>query len=97
MQSCKKRMPGIKPGMTDERFRSLLPDDADLVAAGSGGYANLRVAIIRIAPAAAFEEAVRSGNPPERDASRQIATRIDNAAPTLAHIQGFSARMLACR
>ena len=60
--------------MTAERSdavsRSLLPDDADLIAAGSGGYANLRVAVIRIAPAAAFEEAVRSGDPPERDATR---------------------------
>jgi hypothetical protein len=74
-----------------------LPDDADLIVAGSGGYANLRVAVIRIAPAAAFEEAVRSGDPSERDATRQIATRIDDAAPTLAHIQGFSARVLACR
>ncbi len=55
------------------------------------------MAVIRIAPAAAFEEAVRSGDPSERDATRQIATRIDDAAPTLAHIQGFSARVLACR
>ena len=67
---------------------SLLPDDADLIRAGSSGYADLRVAVIRIAPPAAFEQAVRSGNPPECGATRQIAFRINHAAPTLAHIQG---------
>src|SRR5262245_35665863 len=79
------------------RQTALLPDDANLIPAGSGGYTDLRVAVIRIAPAAAFEEAVRSGDPPERDATRQIASRINDAAPTLAYVQSFSARMLACR
>src|SRR5262245_37619939 len=93
----------LRAAMTAGRSRcharaktSSLPDDADLIRAGSGGYANLRMAVIRIAPAAAFEEAVRSGDPPERDVTRQVAFRINHAAPTLAHVQGFSARMLTC-
>src|SRR5262249_7199177 len=69
----------------------LLPHDADAISAGGGGNIDLGVAIVRIAPAPAFEQTVRSGDPTESDATGQIAARIDHAAPALAHVQGFSA------
>src|SRR5262245_29436344 len=75
----------------------LLPHDADAISAGGGGNIDLGVAIVRIAPAPAFEQTVRSGDPTESDATGQIAARIDHAAPALAHVQGFSAGVFTGR
>src|SRR5262245_11471402 len=76
---------------------ALLPHDANLVVAGRGSDVDLGVTIVRVAPAPAFEQSMRSGDAAERNACGQIAARLDHATPALAHVQGFSARMLACR
>jgi hypothetical protein len=67
------------------------------LATCGGGHIDLSVAIVRIAPASAFEQTVCGGDPTEGKASRQIATRINYASPQLAHVQGLSTRMLAGR
>jgi hypothetical protein len=51
----------------------LLVYDADPIAAGGGGHTDLRVTIIRIAPAPALEQTVRSGDLAEDPATGQIA------------------------
>jgi hypothetical protein len=53
------------------------------------------VTVIRIAPASTLKKAVRGRNTTKSDPRRQIAARIDHAAPTLAHVQSFPARMFA--
>jgi hypothetical protein len=63
----------------------LLPRDAPL-AAGTGGRADLGVTIVRIAPASAFEESVRSGDLTNDDATGQVAAPIDHTASELTHI-----------
>jgi hypothetical protein len=64
-----------------------LPHNADAaITAGGGGNTDLGVTIIRITPAPAFEEAVRSGDLTEDNATGQIAARINHAASALAHI-----------
>src|SRR5262249_19966240 len=79
------------------RGARLLPHDADAIPAGGGSNIDLGVAIVRIAPAPAFEQTVRSSDPTESDATGQIAARIDNAAPALAHVQSFSAGVFTGR
>ena len=73
----------------------LLNDAHTALAAGRCRYIDLGVAVVRIAPAPAFEQTVRSGDAAKRKATGQIATLINHATPQLAYIQGFSARMLA--
>ena len=67
------------------------------LATGSGGDADLRVAVIRMAPAPAFEQAVRRGDAAERNTARQVTARIDDAAAALAHVERLSTRVLARR
>jgi hypothetical protein len=57
-----------------------LLDDAEVViAAGGGSHADLGVAIIRITPAPASEQPVRSGDSTKGGATRQIAAQINHA------------------
>jgi hypothetical protein len=66
---------------------SLLLHDADaVIAAGGGSHADLGVTIIRITPAPAFEQTVRSGDLTEGDATGQITARINRATSALAHV-----------
>jgi hypothetical protein len=74
-----------------------LPRDADPIPAGGGGNTDLGVAIVRITPAPTFKETVRSGDLTEGNAPRQVAAWINHAAPTLAHVQSFSARVFTSR
>jgi hypothetical protein len=60
------------------------------MAAGSGGYAGLSMAIIRTTPATAFKEAVCGRNPTPGHAVGQFAARINHPQPELAHVQRFS-------
>jgi hypothetical protein len=53
------------------------------------------VAIIGLTPAPALKEAVHGGDLTQSGAVGQIAARINHAAPELAYIQRFSARVLA--
>ena len=69
--------------------------NAETIPASRSGNPDLRVAVVRIAPASTFEKAMHGGNSTKGDPRRQIAARIDHAAPTLAHVQSFSARVLA--
>ena len=57
-----------------------------MIAAGGGSRADLGVTIIRITPAPAFKQTVRSGDLSEGDATGQIAARINHAASALAHV-----------
>jgi hypothetical protein len=59
-------------------------------AAIPGGVTKLSVTVIRIAPAAAFEQTVRGRNLGKLPARRQMAARIHDAATKLADIQGPS-------
>jgi hypothetical protein len=59
--------------------------------------AELSVTIIRIAPAAAFEQAMRGRNPRKLPARRQMAARIHDAAAKLTDIQGPATGMQARR
>jgi hypothetical protein len=63
----------------------------------SRAHPDLDVPVIVIAPAAAFEQAMRGSNLCQRPARRQIAAPVDNAATKLTHIQGLSAWMPAGR
>ena len=63
----------------------LLPGDAPF-AAGAGGCTDLGVTIVRIAPAPAFEETMRSGDLAEDDATGQLAAPINHATPELAYV-----------
>ena len=67
------------------------------VAACGGGYIDLSMTVVVIAPASALEEPVRRGDSTKGDAVRKIATPIDYATAELAHIQRFPAGMFACR
>ena len=67
----------------------------ETIPACSSGNPDLRVTVVRIAPASTLEKAVHGGNTTKGDPRRQIAARVDHAAPTLAHVQSFSARVLA--
>jgi len=67
--------------------------DTAFTACGSN-HIDLSVAIVRIAPASAFEQAVRSSDVAEGNTSRQITTPVNHAPPQLAHVLGLSARML---
>lgn len=69
--------------------------NTETIPASRSGNPDLRVAVVRIAPASTFEKAMHGGNSTKGDPRRQIAARIDHAAPTLAHVQSFSARVLA--
>ena len=71
-------------------------DKADAaIPARGGSNADLRVTVVRIAPASALEEAVHARDVTEGYPTGQIAARIDHAAPTLAHVQSFAAWVLA--
>jgi hypothetical protein len=48
-------------------------------------------------PASTFEKTVCGGNLAQSDSIGQIAARIDLPPPSLAHVQSFSAGMLAFR
>ena len=62
-------------------------NDADAaIAAGSGGHVDLGVEIIRITPAPAFEQPVRSSDSTKGDATRQIAALIIHATSALANV-----------
>ena len=68
------------------------PHDAgSLVTAISCRRPKLDVAVVRVAPAPAFEQAMRGSNLRKRSARRQMATRVHDAATKLAHIQCPSA------
>jgi hypothetical protein len=69
--------------------------NTETIPARGSGNPDLRVTVVRIAPASTLEKAVHGGNTAKGDPRRQIASRIDHAAPTLAHVQSFSARVLA--
>ena len=69
--------------------------DTETIPARGSGNPDLRVTVVRIAPASTFEKAMHGGNSTKGDPRRQIAARIDHTAPTLAHVQSFSARVLA--
>jgi hypothetical protein len=69
--------------------------DTETIPARGSGNPDLRVTVVRIAPASTFEKAMHGGNSTKGDPRRQIAVRIDHTAPTLAHVQSFSARVLA--
>jgi hypothetical protein len=73
----------------------LLNDAHTALAASGCRYIDLGVAVVRIAPASAFEQTVRSCNAAEGDPIGQIAAPINYATRQLAHIQGLSAGMLA--
>jgi hypothetical protein len=73
----------------------LLNDAHTAFVAGGCRYIDLGVAVVRIAPASAFEQTVRSRNAAEGDPTGQIAAPINHTTSQLAYIQGFSARMLA--
>ena len=64
---------------------ALLPGDAPF-AAGAGGCTDLGVTVVRIAPAPAFEETMRSGDLAEDDATGQLAAPINHATPQLAYV-----------
>jgi len=70
---------------------------AEALTARGSGHPDLRMTVIRIAPAPTLKEAVRGCNATEGDRRRQVATRVDYTASTLAHVQSFSARVLARR
>jgi hypothetical protein len=63
----------------------LLPGDAPF-AAGAGGCTDLGMTVVRIAPAPAFEETMRSGDLAEDDATGQLAAPINHATPELAYV-----------
>jgi hypothetical protein len=66
-------------------------------AATGRGHIDLRVTVIGIAPAPAFEQAMRCRDPTQRDAAGQMAAPVNDAAAELADIQGLTARMFtAC-
>jgi len=69
--------------------------NTETIPARGSGNPDLRVTVVRIAPASTFEKAMHGGNSTKGDPRRQIAARIDHTAPTLAHVQSFSARVLA--
>jgi hypothetical protein len=69
--------------------------NTETIPARGSGNPDLRVTVVRIAPASTFEKAMHGGNSTKGDPRRQIAVRIDHTAPTLAHVQSFSARVLA--
>jgi hypothetical protein len=69
--------------------------NTETIPACRSGNPDLRVTVVRIAPASPLEKAVHGGNTTKGDPRRQIAARVDHAAPTLAHVQSFSARVLA--
>ena len=56
------------------------------IAAGGSCNVNLRVTVIRIAPASALEKAVLSSDPAECDTTRQIAARVNHSTSKLAYI-----------
>ena len=65
----------------------LLPYGAHITfAAPTGGNTDLRVAIIRIAPAAAFEETMSSRDLAQDYATGQLAAWINYAAAELTHV-----------
>src|SRR5215475_1284899 len=93
--SCAILQRGISQIVSSQRSidaTALALHDAYTTFAACGGrHINLGVAIVRIAPASAFEQAVRSSDLAEGNTSRQITTPVNNASPQLAHVQGFSA------
>ena len=72
-----------------------LHDAGSPLAAISRGHPDLGVAVIRMAPAPAFKQAVRGGDRGQCRAPRQIATLIDHSAAKLTHIQRLPARVQA--
>jgi hypothetical protein len=82
-----KRTSSLKTWFVNDWRGFCSPYDAEgAIAAGSGGEADLGVAIIRITPAPAFEEAVCGRNPTQGDPIGQFAARINPPPPKLAHI-----------
>src|SRR4051812_45167597 len=65
------------------------------IAARTGRRIDLGVTIVRIAPAAAFEQFVRGSDVSEGTRTGQTAARVNHAASELAHVYGLSARVLA--
>src|SRR6185503_16256851 len=89
---------GGKPGhVLRPRLGRCLVSPRDAAAGLTAGrrHVNLHVTVIGIAPAPAFEQSVQSGDLTEGSAARQLAARIDHAAPQLADVERLSARMLA--
>jgi hypothetical protein len=72
--------------VNDWRGFCSLDDTEGAIAAGSGGDADLSMAIIRMTPATAFKEAVCGRNPTQGDAIGQFAARINPPPPKLAHV-----------
>ena len=58
-----------------------LHDAGPALATCGGGHIDLSVAIVRIAPASAFEQSVRGGDLTEGNAPRQITTPVNDASP----------------
>ena len=56
------------------------------IATGGSCNINLRMTVIRIAPASALEKAVLSGDPAKGDTTRQIAARVNHATSKLAYV-----------
>ncbi len=78
------------------RYLLCLPGSASAAGAAAGGcHIDLRVAIVGMAPAPAFEQAMRGGDPAEKGATGETAAPVDDAATKLADVQSLSARMLA--
>ena len=88
--SCAILQRGISQIVSSPRLldaAALPPHDADTAfAACGGGHIDLSVAI---APASAFEPAVRSSDLAEGNTSGQITTPVNYASPQLAHVQAF--------
>ena len=64
----------------------LLHDPGAAFRTGGSGDVDLGMTIVRIAPASPFEQTVRSSYFAHGHTPRQIAARINDAAPELAYI-----------
>ena len=73
----------------------VLSDVYTALATGGCRNIDLGVAVVRIAPASALEQTVRSRNTAQGDPIGQIAAPVNHATSELAYIQRLSARMLA--
>ena len=73
-------------GTCDAAAVLLLYDTGVAITTGRGGDPDLGVAIVRIAPAPALKQAMRSGDLSQRRATGQMTARVNLAASELTHV-----------